>query len=445
MQLKATYRDIWKVGYPIMLGNAAHGITQAVDTAYMARVGMNDLNGALLAGMTFFFLTIIAIGFTRGTQILIARRTGENNYKKVGHVFDQLLLKGLLLTAIIAGGLILFKRLALPAMISSDEILFKSDLYLDVRQWSIPLVVFNLIIIAFYTGIGKTKVITVATVVLSFTNLIFDYLLIFGKFGLPEMGIEGAALATVIAEVGGTIVLIGAMLYNRDYKTFCLFHFPKIDWKMYKDMVNLSWPIVFQHILGMGAWYLFFLFIEKIGEEELAVSSVIKSLYMVIAIPIWGLASGVNTVISNILGQKNTDQVIPATVKSVHISFGISFIICGIIFLFPNFFIGLYSPEITDLAATLPTLNVVLSAMMLFSIGAMSMHAVMGIGDTKTLLLFEAVAITSYVFFSYMAVFEWKFSLPGVWATEFVYWSLMTLFTITYLASGRWKKIAAKY
>jgi len=445
MQLKATYRDIWKVGYPIMLGNAAHGITQAVDTAFMARVGMNDLNGALLAGMTFFFLTIIAIGFTRGTQILIARRTGENNYKEVGHVFDQLLIKGVLLTAIIGGGLIVFKRLALPVMISSGEILLKSDIYLDVRQWSIPLVVFNLILIAFYTGIGKTKVITIATIVLSLTNLVFDYLLIFVHWGLPEMGIKGAALATVIAEVTGMAVLIGALVYNRDWSTFHLFRFPKIDWALYRDMVTLSWPIVFQHILGMGAWYLFFLMIEKVGEEELAVSSVIKSIYMVIGIPIWGLASGVNTVISNILGQKNTEQVVPASIKSVHISFAVSFLICGIIFLFPEFFLGLYSKEISNLPETLPTLNVVLSAMMLFSVGAMTMHTVMGIGDTKTLLLFEAISIATYVWYAYMAVFQWELSLRGIWATEFVYWTLITLLTSIYLASGKWKELALKY
>ena len=244
-----------------MLGNAAHGITQAVDTAFMARVGINDLNGALLAGMTFFFLIIIAIGFTRGTQILIARKTGENNYQGVGQVFDQLIMKGLLLIALVGGGLVFFKRMALQEMISSQEILFKVDIYLDIRQWSIPLVVFNLILIAFYTGIGKTKVITIATVVLSLINVVFDYILIFGKFGFPEMGIAGASLATVLAEVGGTLVLIGALIYNRDIKTFNLFKFPKINWKLYRDMVTLSWPIVFQHLLAMGAWYLFFLMI----------------------------------------------------------------------------------------------------------------------------------------------------------------------------------------
>ena len=445
MQIKATYRDIWKIGYPIMLGNAANGITQAVDTAFMARVGKNDLNATLLAGMTFFFLIIIAVGFTRGAQILIARRTGENNYKGVGIVFDQLIRKGIVLAVIIFGLVVFFKQMALPFMITSEEIFFKAGLYLDIRQWSVPLVVFNLILIAFYTGIGKTKVITISAVVLSLVNIIFDYILIFGKFGVSPMGVQGASLATVIAEVSMTLVLVGALVYNKDSYTFNLFKFPKINWALYRQMLTLSWPIVFQHLLGMGAWYLFFLMIEKIGEDELAVSSVIKSLYMVIGIPIWGLASGVNTVISNLIGQKKINDVIPATKKSVHISFAISFFICGLIFLMPKFFLGLYSQEIAEIAMAGATLNVILGVMLLFSVGAMTMHAVMGIGDTRMLLIIEFLAIVSYVLYAYLAVFVWEASLPMVWMAEFVYWSLLPIMTISYLAGQRWKNIAVKY
>lgn len=428
-----------------MLGNAAHGITQAVDTAFMARVGVVDLNAALLAGMTFFFLVIIAIGFTRGAQILIARRTGENNYAGVGNVFDQLLLLGLVLAIAVFALLLLFMKGALPAMISTPEILDLANTYLHVRQWSVPLVIFNLILIAFYAGIGKTKVITVATVTLSLINLVFDYLLIFGIGIFPEMGIAGASLATVLAEAGGSVILAGALFLRGDHRLFHLFRFPKTDWVLYRKMVNLSWPIVFQHMLGMGAWYLFFLMIEKISIEALAISSVIKSLYMVIGIPIWGLGSGVNTVVSNLLGQDRNGEVNLAAWRSVQISFVVSLVISGVIFLFPDFFIGLYSSEITGLPDTLPTLSVTLAAMMLFSIGSMTMHAVMGIGDTRTLLLMESTTIVLYVSYCYMAVFRWELALPLVWMAEFVYWTLMLLMTASYLRFGNWKKLAARY
>jgi len=166
---------------------------------------------------------------------------------------------------------------------------------------------------------------------------------------------------------------------------------------------------------------------------------------MVIGIPIWGLGSGVNTIVSNILGQKKVADVIPATIKSAHISFAISFVICAAIFLLPKTFLGFYSKEIADMHSAVMTLYVVLGAMLLFSVGAMTMHAVMGIGDTRTLLFMEMIAITMYVVYTYMAVFIWELTLPQIWMSEFVYWTIIPVLTIAYLRAGRWKKIGLSY
>ncbi|MEZ5009476.1 MAG: MATE family efflux transporter [Chitinophagales bacterium] len=439
MQLKATYKDIWKIGYPVMIGNMAHGITQAIDYAFMGRVGINDLNGTLMAGMAFFFLIMIALGFTGGAQIVIARRTGELNYKGVGKTFDHLLYKGALLAIFIFAATVFFKNTGLDLMLKSDEIVEKAAIYLSYRQWSVPLIVLNLTLIAFYTGIGKTKVVTVCTVIMSLTNLVFDYGLIFGNLGLPEMGIAGASLATVFAEIIGSITLFAALIINKDIKRFNLFTFPKIDWTLMGRMLNLSTPIVFQHLIALGTWWLFFIMIEKMGEAELAISGVIKSLYMLIGIPLWGFASAIKTIVSNLIGQKKIEDVIPATIKSIHISFTISFLLSSILFLFPKFFLGLYTDDITIVEKAVPTLHVILLVMLSFSVGVMTMHAVMGIGDTKTLLIIEAICITSYIVYSYLAIFVWHFSLPNVWKVEFIYWILMPVLTIAYLANNKWK------
>ncbi|MEZ5004142.1 MAG: MATE family efflux transporter [Chitinophagales bacterium] len=439
MQLNATYKDIWKVGYPVMIGNMAHGITQAIDYAFMGRVGINDLNGTLMAGMSFFFLVMIALGFTGGAQIIMARRTGELNYTSVGKTFDHLLYKGIVLTIFIFAATFFFKDIGLDWMLQSDEIVEKSAIYLQYRQWSIPLVILNLSLIAFYTGIAKTKVVTIATVIMSLTNMVFDYALIFGHLGLPEMGIAGAALATVIAEIMGSLTLFAALIINKDIRTFHLFNFPKIDWTLLGRMFNLSTPIVFQHLIALGTWWLFFVMIEKMGEEQLAISGVIKSLYMLIGVPLWGFASAVKTIVSNLIGQKKIEDVIPAVKKTINISLAISVCMSGIIFLFPKFFLGMYTDDIAIVAKAIPTLHVILIVMLLFSVGVMTMHAVMGIGDTKTLLIFEIICITSYTVYAYLAIFVWHFDLPKVWLSEFVYWILLPILTIGYLALGKWK------
>lgn len=109
MQLKATYNDIWKVGYPIMLGNVAHGLTQAVDYAFMGHVSKNDLNGTLMGGFAFFLLVMVVLGFTRGAQIIMARRTGENDYASVGKTLDHLLKKGVFLAVFFVAMVIFLK------------------------------------------------------------------------------------------------------------------------------------------------------------------------------------------------------------------------------------------------------------------------------------------------------------------------------------------------
>jgi putative MATE family efflux protein len=444
MQLKATYSDIWKVGYPIMLGNVAHGLTQAVDYAFMGHVSKNDLNGTLMGGFAFFLLVMVVLGFTRGAQIIIARRTGENDFASVGKTLDHLLKKGIFLAVFFVAMVIFFKDVGLNYMIQSEEIAEKASIYLSYRVWSIPLVVFNLCIIAFYAGIGKTKVITLCTIIMSLTNVVLDYVMIFGHFGFPEMGIGGAALATVVAELMGTVALVGALYLNNDVKLFHLFKFPKTDWQLYGKMFNLSTPIVVQHILGLGTWWLFFLMVEKIGEEELAISGIIKSLYMLIGIPIWGFASAVNTIVSNVLGQKNIGAVGPVIMKSIHISFLIAFALSAIIYIFPVFFLSMYSNDIALIERSIPTLNVVLFVMLIFSVGSMTMHGIMGIGDTKTMVAIEFICIVSYVIYAYYSIFIWKMELPMIWMVEFVYWILLGVLCSAYLASGKWKKDVLK-
>jgi putative MATE family efflux protein len=444
MQLKATYSDIWKVGYPIMLGNIAHGLTQAIDYAFMGHVGKNDLNGTLMGGFAFFLLVMVVLGFTRGAQIIMARRTGENNYEAVGKTFDHLLLKGVFLAVFFFAMVLFFKDVGLTYMLKSEEIATKASIYLSYRMWSVPLVVFNLSIIAFYAGIGKTKVITICTVIMSSTNVIFDYLLIFGHYGFPEMGIGGASLATVFAEIMGTVALVSALIINKDIKIFHLFKFPKTDWQLYGKMFNLSTPIVVQHILGLGTWWLFFLMVEKIGEEELAISGIIKSLYMLIGIPIWGFASAVNTIVSNVLGQKNIDDVGPVILKSIHISFVIAFALSAVIYIFPTFFLSMYSNDLALIQESIPTLKVVLFVMLIFSIGSMTMHGIMGIGDTKVMLTIEFVCIVAYVAYAYYSIYIWKMELPMIWMVEFVYWVLLGVLCSSYLATGRWKKDVLK-
>ena len=157
-----------------------------------------------------FYLVVAAIGygFSRGGQIIIARRMGENRVGEVGRTFYAMLYFELGLAIV----MFLFMQFGcyyfFQLIIDSPVIFAKSLEYLEYRSWGVFFSYVGVAIIALYTGVARTGFIIVDTLILAVVNIILNYALIFGKWGFPEMGIAGAGLASTIAEVIAFIVFV---------------------------------------------------------------------------------------------------------------------------------------------------------------------------------------------------------------------------------------------
>ncbi|MDV7393306.1 hypothetical protein RZS08_18175, partial [Arthrospira platensis SPKY1] len=152
-------------------------------------------------------------------------------------------------------------------------------------------------IIALYTGIARTTFLLVDVVILAVVNITLDYGLIFGHWGLPAMGMGGAGLASTIAEYVALLVFLGYMLIDRPIRRFRLHRLPKLEWLEIRNLFQLSLPIVAQAIVSLGSWFFFFGIVENIGERALAISNLVRMVYLILSIPSWGFASGVNTLV----------------------------------------------------------------------------------------------------------------------------------------------------
>mgnify|MGYP003291163799 FL=1 len=205
MKTHITNREIWSIALPIMLGNMAQTIINFTDTAFLGHLGVIALGASMLAGLFYFVFTTVAAGFAIGIQIIVARRFGEKNYGRIGVIFEHgslfVLLLGLLLFSI----LYFFSDQLLLWLIDSQNIYEASIDYIKYRQFGIAFVCFNFLYRALYVGISNTKVITYSTAIMAVVNIALDYCLIFGKCGFPQMGIGGAALASLCAEVSAFV------------------------------------------------------------------------------------------------------------------------------------------------------------------------------------------------------------------------------------------------
>ncbi|MEQ8908924.1 MAG: MATE family efflux transporter [Vicingaceae bacterium] len=433
------YRNIWQVSYPIILGGVAQNIVNVTDTAFLGRVNLVALGAAGNAGIFYFVLMVVGLGFSIGCQIIMGRRNGEKNYAVIGELFSQGMIFLLPLALLLFFFVQFVSPLILAQVTASPDILAASNEYLGFRSYGILFAFANFIFIAFYTGITKTKVLTYATFLQAGVNVILDYALIFGHFGLPEMGIKGAALASVFSELTALGFFLYYSRYRINYKQYALFQWVGLKGKKVYKLVKVSSPVMLQNFIALGAWLVFFMIVEQMGEKELAASHIVRSIYMVLMIPLFGFSSATSTLVSNLIGEGAISMVSTLVKRIMFLSLTCTLVFLPVILLFPDQMSGIYTNDPSLIKACRPVLYVISAAMFLFSVAYVSFSAVVGTGKTKISLLIEFISISIYLLGAYWIAVVSDASLPLAWMSEFIYFGLMGGLASLYLKFGNWK------
>lgn len=439
MRTKVSYSEIWQIAYPIILGSVAQNILNITDTAFLGRVGEVELGAGAIGGIFYYVMTMLAWGFGIGIQIMIARRNGEGRFTEIGRTLEHSVYFLLPLALLLFAVMQLFSSQILGMIIRSRAVYAATDEFINLRSYGLLFANITVIYRAFYVGIGWTRIITWATLLTAISNIILDYLLIFGKFGFPEMGIGGAALASTIAEGLGVAYLAFHTIVKADRRKYALYHFSAFDAGLFLKSIRVSIPIMLQNFISLSAWFIFFLFVEKIGEQALAVSNIIRSFYVFLMIPIWGFSAATNTVVSNLMGQERGEEIISLTHKIARLSFVmvLGFVIFG--YVFPEFSLRIYTNDDALIRASLPVLYVVNIAALLLSVAFIYFSAISGTGKTQVSFAIEIFVLAIYLAMTYLIAGVLKSDIAVVWTVEYIYSILLGMISFLYLARGQWK------
>lgn len=434
-----SYKEIWKVAYPILLTLLIQNLIQVTDTAFLGRVGEVELGASAIAGIYYVALFTLAFGFSVGSQILIGRRNGEGNYNKIGEivVFGSLFLW--LMAGFIFGLTRFFSEPILNALIDSPNVLIASLEYLDWRIYGLFFSTINVMFRAFFVGTTRTKVLTYNAILMGLANVLFDYLLIFGKFGFPEMGIAGAGLASVIAEA---ISVVFFLIYTGKVVDLTKYGFKGIKWKdikIIKSVLNISVSLMLQSFLALSTWFIFFLAIEKMGELSLASSNVIRSFYMIIGIPIWALGTTANTLVSNAIGAGKQDEVISLIWKIARFSILIILPMIAFMSFFPELSLSIYTTNQELIQASTPSLYVILTVLPFFAIGNIFFQSVSGTGNTRSALKIEIITLFFYCIWMWFVAIYLQAPLAICWTTELEYALGIGVLSLIYFYKGKWR------
>ena len=187
--MRYTNKQILKITYPVLISLLMEHMIGLTDTAYLGRVGEVELGASALAGVYYLVIYMLGFGFSVGAQVLMARRNGEGEYKRIGEVFTQGGLFLFLLAAVLFTASNLLTPYLLHRMIGSEEVYRATMSYLDWRVYGFFFSFIAVMFRAFYVSTTNTKILTANSVVMVLTNVVLNYILIFGKF--PRLGDSG--------------------------------------------------------------------------------------------------------------------------------------------------------------------------------------------------------------------------------------------------------------
>ncbi len=426
-----------------MLGSAVQNIIALSDSVFLYHLSEEDFAAIGFVGVFYLIIAAIGFGFSKGGQIMIARRVGEMNYSQVGRTFYAMLYFELGLAVI----MFLFMQYGcyyfFSLFVNSDIIFYKSLEYLEYRSWGVFFSYAGVAIIALYTGVARTRFIIIDTLILAKVNIYLNYGLIYGKWGLPEMGIAGAGLASSIAEVVAFVIFIIYIFFDRKARNYRLFKLPEIDFELIRQQFKLAMPIVAQAVVGLGSWFVFFGIVENLGERQLAITNLVRMVYLCLSIPCWGFASGINTLVSNYIGAGRRELVMPITWKTAKLCWAITMLLTLPIALFPEELLYplLGSEDMSLIIDAKPIFYILIGILTMFSIGGVFFNALAGTGATYYGLKMQTICAVFYLSYIYFIVEFTEGGLPWAWASEIFYWVAMLSLTLIYMRSSRWHEL----
>ena len=442
LQLKITNRQIIKLTLPISIAILVPQLNFVTNNIFLGHYSSTALAVASITGVYYLIFASIGFALNNGLLALISRRAGENRPDEIGKIFNQGIFTAILISALAVIISYTITPTLLRAILHEPEKAEMAISFLKIRIWGLPFLYIYQLRNALLVGTNQSRYMVMGTIAEAVANVVFDYTLIFGKWGLPELGFNGAAYASVIAEFVGMFVIYIVIHQKGIAQQFALFKNLRWDKRNASLIAAMSGPLVFQHAISIISWEFFFILIERNQQSDTpqAISNVMRNVFGMFGCMSWAFASTSNSMVSNIIGQGRQDQVIYLINKIVKLSTGISLVLCLLLNLFPRLFLSIFGQGDQFIADGIPVIRVVSLAMILMSFSVVWLHAVTGTGNTKVTFLIEAMAIVLYSAYVYVIMEVFKLSITFGWMSEWLYWTCMFIPAFIYLRSGRWKK-----
>lgn len=438
LKVGVSNRQILTISLPITLAILIPQLNMLTNSIFLGRLSAEALGNAGITGVFYLIFAVAGNGLNQALQSVFSRYAGGGN----SNAFKIILTQGIRICLQFSAVCILFTWLLAPFILQyvADPISYPQEIsFLKIRIIGLPFLYLFQMGNAFLVASLNGRYLMIGFICEALVNIIFDYLLIFGKGGFPKMGFNGAAVASIIAEFVGMIVILFVLVRSGLMKKYSLLQNLKYNQKVNKEILIISAPLVMQYLISVTTWLVFFLLIESKGLVAKAISNTMRNVFGLIGVFVWAFSSTTNTMVSNLIGQKREDLVLVIISKIMMWSVGLCFMMCLLLNIFPQAFFQLFGQGESFVQEGIPVIRVVSMGLLIMSVANIWLNGVTGTGKTKINLLIELAAIVGYLIYTYYFMKINYISLAMAWSNEFIYWATIFILAFLYLKSGKWK------
>ena len=237
--------EVWSISWPLMLGLCSSSLMMFADRLYLAHYTVTAMNAMAMGGMFAFLLFILPFGICQITEVFVGRFHGQENHAEAGRPVWQ----AFWISLVLAPCMSIVARILAALLFSQGA--QETDYFVTLIDFS-PFLLGSISLMGFFIGIGKTKVITYATIFANLVNITLAPILIFGTSISPEMGVKGAAIAAGIAQAVQALFLLVLYLRKPLREKFQTHHW-RLKTSLVKEMLSLALPSCFGRLIEVRA------------------------------------------------------------------------------------------------------------------------------------------------------------------------------------------------
>lgn len=433
---------ILKLAWPVIAEQSLATITQIVDMMMVGRLGPAAITAIGLSIQPLLLAQALGASLSVGTTALVARFIGAGEEGEAGRVLQQSLLASFVVSGFILAIYYIFAENIITLIGAETEVIPLGTSYLRLLIPGLFFVFMGFMISAALRGAGDTRTPMKVNILVNFLNVIGNYILIFGHFGAPRLGLDGAAVATTLARTIGGFILFVYVFRESAILTIVRKNFFKPDLPLIKRVLMIGLPATMEQLVMRAAQILYVRVVAGLGTVAYAAHQIAINAESISYMPGFGIAVAATTLVGQNLGAEQPERAEESAYESWKIGALIMGFMALIFLLIPEFLIRLYSddPQIIRLGAR--NLRIVAFAQIQMGTQFIFAGALRGAGDTRS--VFYSTAVSSWIGrlgMAYLFIHILNWGLVGAWLAMVVDWTMRGSYVYLRFRQGYWKQI----